>query len=124
MILDLPELLAPARIVSGRTSMLRSGPIDLNPATVIEVNTCSGTTRPWSFAPRDFAMPVPPPDAPASGIVTCGADVAPPSPPRKDVAADQQRPFGGLRGARLPLVSFGTRAKMSRTGRARPGSTS
>ena len=35
--LDLPELLAPAKIVRGLTSMLCSCAIDLNPATVIRV---------------------------------------------------------------------------------------
>jgi len=37
MMLDLPELFAPARIVSGAISMLCSSLIDLKPATVIRV---------------------------------------------------------------------------------------
>ena len=35
MMLDLPELFAPARIVRGRTAMLCSSLIDLKPATLI-----------------------------------------------------------------------------------------
>src|SRR5438477_4278657 len=46
MILDLPELFAPARIVRGRIAMLCSSLMDLNPATWISA-MAHGSTTVW-----------------------------------------------------------------------------
>src|SRR4051812_14769249 len=59
MMLDFPELLAPARIVRGRTSILCSSLMDLNPATLISAMLirCPGAPR---FEALAIALPLPP----------------------------------------------------------------
>ena len=55
--LDLPELLAPAKIVSGRISMLCSSLMDLNPPTVIsEMALVSGLKTPLDFGEEGLIL--------------------------------------------------------------------
>src|SRR3954454_19152725 len=61
MMLDLPELLAPARMVSGLTSIRCSSLIDLNPATEISEMppACSGRVGFFALAMPDSSCCVP-----------------------------------------------------------------